>query len=714
MFLMLVSTIMFKVFLCMSMSNKISQLTYNSQICRNKVFRNAQDINYCVKEYSLSSRIQTTSITQSPASSVHLSLYTSTTQNLILNLTYSMQNLPSFSLFGLTNSIQLSDSEISVIVPQALSKGSLLCFACDVTANATDFTFVASGQNVSGAVLSPLIIFQLNQSLIQFRLNGVNVGGLIMNASKTVITINICNISGYVGQQSVSGSIVCFVFEQVSLKVTNVRICANVQNIGSGSLSQTGVVAVTCLVCRDGTPAYGLCQKSLEFGKVEGDKFVCPNPFVFDGEKCQCQEGAVVNGSTCVNILAQVNLLKSYQIKINSSVVELSNRTKALENATRILNTSKVQMKLDIQILQTLSKQTQNNIISNSTLLQQCIQRNYTKVENNLQVNTTVMDKRIFDNFNIQSNYIQILNTTSLALHQNITELNQTIKAQNILNELLTQNLTLLNQTLIQSNKIIQQHHQVIEDLNLQAQCLNNGYSFQNTQCITNYSIMCTKPSWSCNKQVYIAIFDIKSVTYYVTTSNNFTNNYVFNITITNAYIDISDNIYSASVNPLFQSQSTFTNLKIQFGTQTLNSGSFISTQSTTIKINQMNIVSRSGSQLTVKANTQLNILSDSPTGADINNLLVNLSFARSNGNITLINNINAEFNISGYQVLGNYDSILTVAMIGINVQTATIQVNQLSFRPNTYNVGNSSSYLFGSSVSGATAFEINNLSIII
>ncbi|CAL6034763.1 Hypothetical_protein [Hexamita inflata] len=126
-----------------------------------------------------------------------------------------------------------------------------------------------------------------------------------------------------------------------------------------------------------------------------------------------------------------------------------------------------------------------------------------------------------------------------------------------------------------------------------------------------------------------------------------------------------------------------------------------------------MNIVSRSGSQHIVTANSQLNILSNSHTGADINNLLVNLSFAPSSGNITLIYNINGVFNISGYQVLGDYNSTQTVAMIGINVQTATINVNQVSFKPNTYNVGNGSSYLFGSSVSGASSFDINNLAVI-
>ncbi|CAL5985113.1 Hypothetical_protein [Hexamita inflata] len=243
-------------------------------------------------------------------------------------------NQPNFYLFGLTNGIQLQNSNISVNIPQQLSSGALICFACDVNANASDFTFVASGQNVSGVAISLLTVVKMNQSLVQFRLNGVNVGGLILNASKIDVSISQCNISGYVGQQSVSGSIICFVLEQVSLEVDSVRICANVQNLGQGTLTQTGTITVTCVVCREGTPAYGLCQKSLEFGIVEDDKFVCPSPFVFDGQGCSCKEGDVLNGTSCINILASVNVLNIKQIELNNSIQEINNRTQVLKNIT--------------------------------------------------------------------------------------------------------------------------------------------------------------------------------------------------------------------------------------------------------------------------------------------------------------------------------------------------------------------------------------------
>ncbi|CAL5985057.1 Hypothetical_protein [Hexamita inflata] len=205
-------------------------------------------------------------------------------------------------------------------------------------------------------------------------------------------------------------------------------------------------------------------------------------------------------------------------------------------------------------------------------------------------------------------------------------------------------------------------------------------------------------------------------ITNQVSSSNNFSSGYVFATTniIQNAFIDVSDNVYSTTVYPLFQSQSTFTNLKIQFGAQTLNSGSFILSSVQSIIINQMNIISRPGSQITVNANSQLNILTNSPTGAVINNMLVNIFIASSSGNITLINNINGVFNVSGYQVIGNYNSTSTVAMIGLNVKTATINVNQVRLQPSSFNVGNGSSYLFGSSVLSVSTIMINNFAVII
>ncbi|CAL6036788.1 Conserved_hypothetical protein [Hexamita inflata] len=237
-----------------------------------------------------------------------------------------------------------------------------------------------------------------------------------------------------------------------------------------------------------------------------------------------------------------------------------------------------------------------------------------------------------------------------------------------------------------------------------------SGYSVVNDSCKQSYEIYIY--NFQCSQEIFVQSFDIVSTTHQITASSNFSAGYVFSTStiIQNAFIDISDNVYSTTVYPLVQSQSTLTNLKIQFGTQTFNSGSLL-LSSFSISINQINIISRPGRQLTVNF-AQLNIITPSSSSANITNLLVNLSFAPSSGNITLINNINGVFNVSGYQVFGTYINTGLVSMLGLNIVSATVNVNQVSFKSIAFNVGNCSSYLFGKAE--MSTIQINNFAVIL
>ncbi|CAL6008519.1 Conserved_hypothetical protein [Hexamita inflata] len=248
--------------------------------------------------------------------------------------------------------------------------------------------------------------------------------------------------------------------------------------------------------------------------------------------------------------------------------------------------------------------------------------------------------------------------------------------------------------------------------INGSCQCPSGQFIVNDSCKYITYAINLT--NFKCSQEIFTQTFDIQSITNQLNSTSNFSAGYVFSAStiIQNAFIDISDNIYQSTVYPLFQSQITFNNLKIQFGTQSLNGGSFIISSSTSISINQMNIISRSGSLLTLNT-AKLNILTSSLMNVNITNLLVNLSFAQSYGNITLTSDINGVFNISEHQVLGNYVSTQTIAMIGINMQAATVNVNQICFKPNAFNVGNCSSYLF-SSITGFSTLIINNFALII
>ncbi|CAL6035019.1 Conserved_hypothetical protein [Hexamita inflata] len=246
--------------------------------------------------------------------------------------------------------------------------------------------------------------------------------------------------------------------------------------------------------------------------------------------------------------------------------------------------------------------------------------------------------------------------------------------------------------------------------INETCQCPTGQSVVNNTCKQINYEINIS--NFKCSQELFTQQFDIQTTTNQISASSNFSAGYVFSAdtVIQNAFIDISDNVYSITTYPLFQSQSTFTNLKIQFGTQALNGGSLL-LSSSSVLINQMNIISRPGSQLTV--NSALNILTSSSTSANLTNLLVNLSFAPSTGNIALINIINGGLNISKYQIQGDYFSTGTVAMISININTAFVNVNQVTFKASAFNVGNSSSYLFGNIVTTSTIL-INNFAVIL
>ncbi|CAL6020544.1 Hypothetical_protein [Hexamita inflata] len=127
--------------------------------------------------------------------------------------------------------------------------------------------------------------------------------------------------------------------------------------------------------------------------------------------------------------------------------------------------------------------------------------------------------------------------------------------------------------------------------------------------------------------------------------------------------------------------------------------------------INQLNIISRAGSQITASSG-QVNILITSSSNANITNFLVNLSFAMSQGGIALINNIAGVFIFNNYQILGSYQSQSCVSLVGKIASQSTITINNFNFMPIIFNVGNSSSYMF--SQVAFTSIQINNTAIIL
>ncbi|CAL6060335.1 Hypothetical_protein [Hexamita inflata] len=199
-----------------------------------------------------------------------------------------------------------------------------------------------------------------------------------------------------------------------------------------------------------------------------------------------------------------------------------------------------------------------------------------------------------------------------------------------------------------------------------------------------------------CDQSAYATTFDIASATHPVGPAS-FAGGYAIasSSNISNAFIDVQDNTYATVVYPLFQNQSSFTNIKIQIGTQVAGAGSLLST-SPTLAINQVNIVSKDGSQITVNATFKLSILAQSTTSVIASDLLLNLSFSTATqGNISLIESATGVFNVTGFQVLGTYQSQGCVALGANTANTSAVIMNNVSFAPSAFNVGNQSSYLF-------------------
>ncbi|CAL5987830.1 Hypothetical_protein [Hexamita inflata] len=608
--------------------------------------------------------------------------------------------LNTFSLFGFSLHSQLiTDSSINVSILFQVLSGALICILCDIDVQSCNLVFIASGQQISGMIIQPKESFTVQQSFIQFRISSTNSSGLanVINESSVIYIISQCKLTGSnIIQSGSNGYIASVVLVNISLNITQFDICVDsTSRFGKYSVPifLIGTDSVQCDICDNQSVVYGLCSKILQYSEIVNGMYLCVYPFEYVDNMCVCVTGYMLNETKCINI---VEILNNIGVLIENTTNQLMNiifdehttvhqNLSSINNYMSILENNISNFSINISALD-------NRILGNTTDLQNIIKANSSILEQYIQQNATVLDWRIFNNMS-QLNY-------------NINSLNTSL--QN-----LTVQLNYMDNSLQKQNQTNEQQQSTINDLKQQISCIKNqGYDMINGYCVTLYALI--DSNFECSQEIFTTIFDIHSVTDYIITSNNFSASYVFSTAtvIQNAFIDISDNVYSTTVNPLFQSQSTFTSLKIRFGTQSLNSGSLL-LSSSSVSINNMNIISRSSSKLTVNSAQQLNILMSAASSANITNLLVNLSFAPSNGNISLIDNIISELNISGYLVLGTYISTGTVAMIGLTINSAIVTLNQVTFRSTEYNVGNSSSYLFGSAISGNT-INMNNIAVIL
>ncbi|CAL6095266.1 Hypothetical_protein [Hexamita inflata] len=402
------------------------------------------------------------------------------------------------------------------------------------------------------------------------------------------------------------------------------------------------------------------------------------------------------------------------QLKISDLSTQLSNIIKSLSNnLSQIINENQVQIKNNF----TEADQKLDNIKLNMNYLLAVSLSNFTKISNQISGLDSIMNQ----------SFITVLDTCSK--ENTLNNQADMIKIQiNLLSDKIDhisaggcpQNSNLVNgacscsisgQILVGSICVCFASgasvisgvctcpvgQQMIDDI-CQTVVIYNGTNTDNTL--------------QCSSSIYITTFDIQTITSQITSENNFSRGYVFGANIIqNGYLDIADNIYTY-VYSLFQFQNSFTNIKIQIGKQNIQMiGGSLLTPLTTVIINQMNIISRESSQITI--NSQLNLIAGVLTNSSINNLLVNLSLTLSTGQLTLASAINQQFQLTGYQVLGTYQSTSTISMICFVIGQATVYISQVSFKPSVYNVGNSSSYLI-CTLNSISTVAMNNIAIII
>ncbi|CAL6045599.1 Hypothetical_protein [Hexamita inflata] len=564
-----------------------------------------------------------------------------------------MNNVEVFAAFGFNvkGDQIIINSLINITIEFPVVKGSLICIVCNIQVYNSSFIFLASGKQVSAIMIDSQQIIELVLTTIQFRFNSSQSSGIvnIINSSINKFILITCKIIGsnlLINKNN--GYIASSICQNVSFNVTQLYICVNsTKQIGFATNVTINSIGSTptnrCDICQSGTVSYGICVDDLQFAQIKDGILQCVYPFEYVDNKCICAYGYMLNVSVCIDLIK-----------------EIGNRASSQDDQALTLQQMQQNILNMISNQNTINKQLDQSIYSNSTTALSQIQQNVVTLEKNIINNQTLFENR--------------MNTANNTLNDNIT-------AQN----------ALINP--IQSK---------IDELMLKPACERSNDTTNETDVNQNLT--------SCDLPQYTTSFDINDITNNISESD-FASGYVFSISISNAFINIQDYIYNSVIYPLFQLQSGFINIKIQIGSQVIGTGSILTSSQQQVSITQFNIVSAPNSSITVNQTHKLYIIAKNVNStSSISNLLLNMTFSPSFGAIYLIGYIQCSFNIVNYQVLGTYTSSGQIALISPIVYLSSVFAQNITFSPACFNPGNVSSYLF--SVSNMSAFVLSFIAI--
>ncbi|CAL6008626.1 Hypothetical_protein [Hexamita inflata] len=252
------------------------------------------------------------------------------------NIRLSINDVYSFAVFGINSANQsIIKSVINITILFYVTQGSLVCVQCNVQLQECILLFDARGQILSTIMLNSLDYLKVANSSVQFRLDGNSCSGLVYKITQQQYELNIytSQLIGYSFKFNVlNGIIAAQLSHNISVSTSNLQICTNINN----SNIELNALFSCENICQNAIPVYGLCLKQLFNGqKVENGTEICVFPFVFEGLVCVCEPDYVLNGSVCIQIVKQFNILEEYISRNISNInTVLTDKINYVQNET--------------------------------------------------------------------------------------------------------------------------------------------------------------------------------------------------------------------------------------------------------------------------------------------------------------------------------------------------------------------------------------------
>ncbi|CAL5995808.1 Hypothetical_protein [Hexamita inflata] len=369
--------------------------SFSDQVCRNSINVNNQNFVYCIKALNVNQKKLSGSLLL-PQTDSQVFLSTDSVRNSKLNIALQETNI--FSVFGFSKSLELDNCQINVTIEFKVVEAALICQKCNLKSTDSSFVFIANGNRISGLVLNSENEINLLRTQLQFRINGLEQGGIVHKIPKQVnILLADVNVTGRFSDNNIiTGNIVVHILDFTTITLTNFYICTNsasnyasIKEISNWNL--VGIINIACqTICNSMHFTYGLCLPDLKNGQLVNNQLICPNDFNFVIDSCQCKQDFVLNGTVCVSILQQLQDLNSNSTVLNTSILLNFSKLNYYQDSNISLSASQL-----ITSINTINTSTQNNF-----------QVSYSSFTNQLQILNTLINKfqQQYDNM-IQVNY---------------------------------------------------------------------------------------------------------------------------------------------------------------------------------------------------------------------------------------------------------------------------------------------------------------------